>query len=203
VFYWLFEGWPSVYVLLLVLGVITAGMWSRNGFVLFQEKKRTKSSPKPDRRLALPPIVLVVVALLIGVYFLLDRLVETRREEIKRKVREMAAAVRTRNVDRIFSHISEQFHLQNMNRATFRGYVEAALENREVEELEVWDEQFPDDSGRVNFRAVPKGGRFGGGAQFLVRGQFGLDPDGQWRLRGFEITFGLGGDALTLPPIIR
>jgi hypothetical protein len=111
----------------------------------------------------------------------------------------MAAAVRTRDVDRIFSHISERFRVPGMDKAGFREYVEAALNGGWVDDLVLWDAEFPDESGRVNFRAKPKGSRLGE-AQFIVRGQFVLDPDGQWRLGGFEVFFP-AGDALPLPNI--
>jgi hypothetical protein len=218
VFDWLFEGRLSVYLLLGVLGALTAAMWSRMGFVLFHtvapargvepSRKRWElledepSSARRDahRRLAVPPIVLAVLAVLAGVYFLLDRLVETRREQITRKLHEMAAAVRARDVDRIFAHFSEQFSVQTRagrrNKADFRSDVEANLDR--ITDLVVWDVQFPDDSGRVNFRVNPKGPQVDG-LQVTVRSEFVLDPDQQWRLRHFEILLGLGGDTVLLP----
>jgi hypothetical protein len=199
VFDWLFEGRLSVYLLLIGVGVIVAAQWARNGFVVFREERRTKGSTTPRRRLVVLPIVLAVLALLVGVYFLLDRLVETRREQIARKLQEMAAAVRAGDLDRIFSHISERFNVQGMDKATFRNYAQAAMEQGWAEELALWDEQFTDDSGSVVFRAKPKGRRMPE-AQFVVRGQFVLDPDGQWRLEGFQVFFP-AGDELTLPAL--
>jgi hypothetical protein len=196
VFDWLFEGRTSVYLVLIVLGGVVVLQWARVGFPIVQE---TRTRP-PRRRLALLPILLVLIALLAGAYNLLDRLVETRREQITRKLQEMAAAVKARNVDHIFAHVSEQFNVQGMNRAAFRGYVETAIENRWADELVLWGDQFPDDSGGVNFFAKPKGPRLQDTA-FGVRGRFVLDSDGQWRLQGFEVFLGLGGDALSLPQV--
>jgi hypothetical protein len=196
------------------LGALTAALWSRMGFMLFHtvgpargaepSRKRWELLGGDEqvppgwrdlqRRLALPPIILAVLALLAGVYFLLDRLVETRREQITRKLHEMAAAVRTQDLDRIFAHISEQFNVFGKNKAAFRDYVESRFS--EVQELVVWDEQFPDDSGRVVFRAKPKGPRIPEQFQAIVHAEFVRDPDEQWRLRHFEIRFGLGNEVL-------
>jgi hypothetical protein len=215
VFDWLFEGRLSVYLLLGVLGVLTAALWSRMGFVLFHSVSPTRgaepsrkrwelledetSSSRRDvrRRLAVPPIVLTVLAVLAGVYFLLDRLVETPHEQIKRKLHEMADAVKTRNLDRIFAHISEQFNVQGMNKAAFRTYVESQFSI--VEDLAVWGEQFPDDSGRIVFRAKPKGPRIPEQFQAIVDAEFVRDPDQEWRLRRFEVRLGLGGSPVPLP----
>ncbi len=218
-FDWLFEGRLEVYLLLGVLGVLTAALWSRMGFVLFHTVSPTRgaepsrkrwelledepSSARRDvhRRLAFPPIILAILASLAGVYFLLDRLVETPHEQIKRKLDEMAAAVRTQNLDRIFAHISEQFSVQTaagrLNKAGFRQYVESKF--TEVQDLEIWGEQFPDDSGRVVFRAKPKGPRIPEQFQAIVHAEFVLDPDQQWRLRHFDVRMGLGGDPVLLP----
>jgi hypothetical protein len=209
VFDWLFEGRLSVYLLLIALGAIVVILWARTGFAFFRtvgpaSRARRDTVPlgsrhgHPRRRPALLPILLALIAILIGVYYLLDRLVETRREQIKRKLQEMAAAVKARDVDRIFKHVSEQFDVQGMNRAAFGRYVGTAINRGLVDDLVIWGEQFPDDSGRVSFFAKPKGPRLQE-TQFSVRSHFVLDPDGQWRLQGFEVFFGLGGDPLNLP----
>jgi hypothetical protein len=197
VFDWLFEGWWFIYALLGAAFAVVAFQWARDGFVVFQRERVTKGGKETRRRLAVLPIVLAVLALLVGVYFLLDRLVETRREEIKRKLKEMAAAVRTRDLDRIFSHISEQFQVEDKDKAVFRRYVEDRF--RLVDELAVWGEAFPDDTGTVTFHAKPKGSQVPEQLQVVVRAQFVRDPDGQWRLRTFELFLPPGGQPVSLP----
>src|SRR5207302_10229369 len=64
---------------------------------------------------------------------------ETDSKQIERKIREMAAAVKTNNVDRIFRHISENFHFGSHDKASFRRRAEEVMRARDVEEVIVWD----------------------------------------------------------------
>ncbi len=181
---WLFEGRPTVYVILAAAAVLLFVAW-------WQARKR--------------PWLYATVAFLalIGVYFLLDRAVETDREQIVRKVEEMSAAVHDRNVERIFVHVSEQFRLGNSDRAAFRALAERAIRGGQVTEVKAWDFQFPDDFrgterrtvrgrpeelpvARVQFRIHPEGPGLSN-AQFLVRATFVRDPDGQLRLLDFQL----------------
>jgi hypothetical protein len=184
VFDWLFEGWPAVYVVLAAVAVVLLVAWA-------QTRKRYWFYGT------------VAFLALIGLYFLLDRLVETDREQIVRKLGEMSAGVRERNVDRIFAHVSEQFRLNNSDRAAFRAFAEKAISRGQVTEVKVWDFQFPDDFrsterrtvrgasqqvqlARVQFRINPEGPGLTN-AQFLVRATFVRDPDGQLRLLDFQL----------------
>jgi ketosteroid isomerase-like protein len=182
VFDWLFEGRMAVYVSLAAVAIVLLAAWRLN---------------RRGRWL----IGVGAVAVLAGLYFLLDRLVETDREQVVRKVQEMAAGVRTRNADAIFTHISERFNRGGVDRAQFRAAVDGILRSRVVDEVEVWDFQFPDDFRRevrvpgqtapgeailVSFTAKAKGG--------VAVGEFGRcdatfvrDPDGQWRLFSFQV----------------
>jgi hypothetical protein len=191
VFDWLFEGRLSVYVILAAAAVIVAALWSRSGFVLVREVSDGKKSTR--HRPAWLPILLAVIVLLAGVYFLLDRLVETPHEQIQRKLLEMAKAVKAKDVDGIFKHISEGFRLGEMNRASFRTtLVEPAI--KRVEDLILWDFKFPDESGRVTFfaRVTGTGGPDG---PFDIRATFVKDADSQWRLQTFEVR-SLGGSVI-------
>jgi hypothetical protein len=168
-FDWLFEGRLLVYVVLVLVGLAFLFFW-------YRDSRR--------RRFWLYPVALMV--LLAGVYFLLDRLVETRREQIGRKLQEMAVAVKKGDVSRIFEHISDQFRLGGLNKAAFRKSVEGYLNRGEVDDLEIWNVQFLDDEGRVAFHAKPKGRLPGTDAFYLVRAQFVLE-NGQWRLHSFQV----------------
>src|SRR4051812_29579654 len=100
-FDWLFEGRLTVYLALAVVALILLGLYWRD-----------------RRRWFLFGIGIVGVFVL--TYLLLDRLVETNREQITRKLQEMAAGVKARSAERIFRHISDRFTFQGMNKATFR-----------------------------------------------------------------------------------
>jgi hypothetical protein len=171
VFDWLFEGRLSVYVFLAILAGLLLYLWwiRRKRWFLYAS---------------------VGAAALAGVYLLLDRAVETDREQIQRKLTEMAAAVRDRAPDRLFAHISESFRLETLNRAGFREFVNRADRERWVTELRVWDFEFPADfkeTGRVAFQAKPTGPMIGEGQFFRVEAVFRRDPDGQWRLQTFQL----------------
>jgi hypothetical protein len=190
VFDWLFEGRLSVYLVLAAVGVVVAALWARSGFVVVsdQNTRGARGSEPSKRRLTPPAIALGVLLVLALGYFLLDRLVETRNEQIERKLQEMARAVKKGDVDRIFSHISEQFLFRGLDKARFRRFVEGVRNNGDVDEMAVWDIKFPDNSAKVEFRAKPTGNRLpAGGFQVIVHAEFVRDSDGQWRLKGFEV----------------
>jgi hypothetical protein len=184
VFDWLFEGRPAVYVVLAATTVVLFVAWwqSRKRYWLYAT---------------------AAFLALIGLYFLLDRMVETDREQIVRKVEEMSAGVRERNVDRIFANVSEQFRLNNSDRAAFRAFAEQAIRRGQVTEVKAWDFHFPDDFraterrtvrgtpqevqvARVQFSVKPEGPGLNT-AGFLCRATFIRDPDGQLRLLDFQI----------------
>jgi hypothetical protein len=172
VFDWLFEGRPVVYWLLAALAaVLLVGWWTTRKRALL--------------------LSVGAAAALAGVYFVLDRAVETPREQIERALTEMAAAVRTRDAEAIFRHIAADFRFRNQDRAAFRAYVETAFQRGLVGELEVWEFQWPeagdDHTRRVEFDAKPKGGMVPEGAFYLVKATFVREADGRWRLKGFEV----------------
>jgi hypothetical protein len=191
VFDWLFEGRISVYIL---LGVTAALLF----YVGRQEGQK--------RFLVAGGIV----ALLIGVYFLLDRLIETGREQVRRKLAETADAVQPGDLDRIMSLVSDRFSTWGMDRAGFRDFIAPELRTHTVEELEISGVTFPDGGAaaadgtmRVNFNARIKTARLGAGT-FLVEATFGRDADGQWRLTGYQVSNPLLNNGLPLErPHIR
>lgn len=184
-FDWLYEGRLTVYLVLAVVGLILLGLWVR------------------DRRRGWL-IAAGVVGLLVGAYALLDYLVETRREQIERKVHLMAAAVKKKDVNAIFQHISDRFQLGGLDKAAFRGYVEQAARGGAVTDLKVWGFEFPDATGNVHFFAKPESERYlGGGEFFLVRARFQQEAGNQWRLTTFNVFKPIfdAKDPLPLPPL--
>jgi ketosteroid isomerase-like protein len=196
VFDWLFEGRLTVYVALAVVALLLAARWwqTRRGAWL---------------------VGAACALALIGVYYVLDRARETDREQIERKLQEMAAAVRPRDVRRICAHISESFQLQGVGKATFCEFADRMMRTRQVTDLVVFDVGFPpgfkssfeDRSGgaprrteqaRVQLRAKPRGDAQGTNITYPVEATFVRDPDGQWRLQTFQV-FSPGGLNETLP----
>jgi hypothetical protein len=120
-FDWLFEGRTSVYAILAALAVFLLLAW-------WQVRKRWLLAG------------VVLAAALIGLYALLDRAVETDREQIVRKLNEMVAAVNAHNLDAAFVHISDQFRSAGgKSKNELRATAQAHLDRREVESVQVWD----------------------------------------------------------------
>jgi hypothetical protein len=184
VFDWLFEGRPAVYVVLASAAVVLLAAW-------WQTRKRYCL------------LAVLGVAGLAGLYYLADRLVETDREQVRRKVEEMAGAVQTRKPQQIFRHISDDFRLGGLDKAAFQSFVAANITR--INKLVVWDFEFPENAvsdytakGRggprptkvmaVEFSVKPVGGIAGDAAFYLCRARFIRDPDGQWRLLDFTLS---------------
>jgi hypothetical protein len=174
VFDWLFEGQLAVYVFLCGLALLLLYFWWRT------RKRRWLFA------------VGGVVAL-IGLYFLLDRLVETDREQIQRKLEAMAAAVRTRDVDGIFQHVSDDFRSpQGKTKKDFRAFAQAHI--NEVSEVVVWEFKFREKPSKANpmahvrftakFKGLPGHASDGG---FPCEATFDYDPQHGWRLKAFRV----------------
>ncbi len=173
-FDWLFEGHATIYCLLGALaGLLVAAWWmTRKRWLL---------------------VGVGVLAGLAGVYFLLDRLVETPNEQIGRKLNEMAAAVKARNPDAVMRHIAADFHFRHQDRAAFAALVDRALHQGLIEDLSVWDFRTPDGgtdlTRKVEFTAKPRGGVVPEGLFYRVKATFVRETDGQWRhadVRSFQ-----------------
>lgn len=133
------------------------------------------------------------VALLL-VFAALDLTMDTPRKQIERALAEMSAGVKAGDAKRIFRHVSEDFRWDDasMDRKTFQSYAERVLAAKYVNELTVWGVEFPKGatakSRPVVFNAKPQGAWTGDAAYYLVKSTFVRDPDGQWRLKGFQVT---------------
>jgi hypothetical protein len=166
---WMFEGRWTVYLALLLMAGVFVALW-------VNDRKRHWL------------MLLSVPLLLAGVYFALDRLVETRREQIGRKLQEMAGAVERGDAARIAAHLSPTFRYGAEDREGFRRFAEEFLRERRVHSLVVWDTSVPDDRvQQVTLKAKPHGGMATGAEYFFVKTRWAQDADGQWRLAGFTV----------------
>jgi hypothetical protein len=179
VFDWLFEGRASVYVFLAALAAVMLYAWwvTRKRRWLYR---------------------VGAVAVLAGAYFLLDRLVETSREQIERNLTEMAAGVKARDRDRVFNHLSDDFRWRKFDKSTLR--VLADSHGWQLGEPILWDIRFPSDYKSPVLAKVPGEGqappsrwvvfrlkRKGDAVAFDCEALFVREPDGQWRMRHFEV----------------
>lgn len=211
---WLYEGYITVY---LVLGAAAAAClamwWSSQGpppstFTPrrrareealaewgAQVRKRHGEVPALEEKSAPPtggrnPLLLAasLAALLLGgAYFVLDRAVETRREQITRKLYEMAGAVEAKDTRAILAHLSPRFRYFDTGREAFVKTAQGFLDDRPpwVDSVVIWDVRL--DAEKPNealLFAKPKGGK-AEGMFFLVRTQWVQDADGEWRMASF------------------
>jgi hypothetical protein len=173
VFDWLFEGRPTAYMLLGMAAALMVVMW-------WLDRKR--------RWL----ISIGAIALLAFAYFLLDRLVETGREQIRRRLGEMAKAVQENKPDAVMTHVSDRFQWEGLNKQEFEERMRQSLPR--VEKLILWDFRFlngwPPPDGqpvRVDFQAKAIGAFNPQGLASRCEADFVRDPDGAWRLQNFRV----------------
>jgi len=186
VFDWLFEGRTSVYIILGALAVLLLVAWWQNRW-----------------RWCLVGVGVLLV--LIGAYWLLDRLVETDREQIARKVQDMAAAVKQKNLDAAFTLFSDQFHSPTgMTKQEFRKQAQSHMDRYEITELVVWDLEFPERPSRekgtatASFRFKVRG-NFGEFIEHRCEPVFAYEPPHGWRMIGFKIYQPLSQEEVKLP----
>ncbi|MBV9124659.1 MAG: hypothetical protein JO112_14985 [Planctomycetes bacterium] len=172
---WLFEGSSTVYLILGILALALAVGWWMN-------RKRAFL------------IGLAVVAGFAGVYWLLDVLVVTDREQMVLNLKDMAQGVKDRNTDQVFGHISHDFRSpQGKTKEEFRQISQTDINSGEVQEILMWDFNVTQvdrgqKTGTVAFSVKARGnsGEYG---PFDCEAHFHLDPDNQWRLVGFKLFF--------------
>jgi hypothetical protein len=171
-FDWLFEGQTSDYAILAALAVFLLLAW-------WQTRKRW----------LLAGAVLTIA--LAGLYALLDKAVETDREQIVRKMKEMVAAVNAHNLNAAFVHISDRFRSQGgKSKSELRLAAQSFLARGVVESVQVWDIVIDGRPSReqgevhVFFSAKTHNGQ-----EFLtgVDAIFGFHPDHGWQLRSFRL----------------
>jgi len=169
---WLVEGDTTVYALLALVGIICAALW-------WQTRKRGYA------------IAAILVAVLALGYYLVDRSVESDREQMIRKVREIANAISNRNLDAAFAHVSEDFRRGGVDKRGFRNYAESRQRSGYASEVVVWDLNVTEHDrksrhGRTEcyFKVRGSFGETPPGA--FVRINFNFDPDGQWRVKDFD-----------------
>jgi hypothetical protein len=169
---WVVEGDTAILLLLALVGIVSGLLW-------WHTRKR--------HYLAIAAAAVTAFAAL----YVVDRLVEGDREQIIRKVQEIADAVSRSDLEAAFANVSEQFQRAGVNKAGFRRYAENRRRSGFVSNVQVWnlDVVELDRSAR---RAAAE-------CSFKVHGSFGETPpdafarivchydvDGQWRVASFD-----------------
>jgi signal transduction histidine kinase len=122
---WLLDNFALLLLVLSIAALVFASAWWRT-----RKRNYGLAAVSAVALLGLVCLLVYLLPLLFG---------ETDSQQIERKVRTMAAAVKTRNLDQIFSHISESFRFGSLNKAAFRRKAEEALNARQVAEVVVWE----------------------------------------------------------------
>jgi hypothetical protein len=171
-FNWLFEGSIAIYLL---LGLIAA--------VLAYEGFRDRN----HRLLYAAGVVCIVMVL----YFILDMLVETEQEQIKRKLAEIANGLNKPDTTAVSQHLSQQFKFRSFDRNAMRRRADEAIRQHSIRNVRIWDVEIKDmdhekRTAKVTF-SVKAESSFGNGPFLLCRSVWVLDPDGQWRMKTFDL----------------
>jgi type II secretory pathway pseudopilin PulG len=173
VFDWLFEGRTSGYVILAALVVFLLLVW-------WQMRKRWLL------------VGVVAAAVSIGLYALLDKAVETDREQVARKIQEMAAAANGRDAPALLRNISDNFRSpRGWTKQRLGDAINGYLQSGMIERVVVWEIDCEDaptrqrPPARVFFRAKAEGG----GREFLAdcEATFDFDEMHGWRLSGIRL----------------
>jgi hypothetical protein len=136
-----------------------------------------------------------------GAFIALDFAFESDREQIERKVHEVAEQIKMPlDLNKMFEHISPAFRYRGFDKTAFREYCDAAVRREEVRRFVIWDYRTASLSrekkdAQVFFQFKVETNRQRGPNMFLCRADFVLDPGDQWRLRTFEIYPGNMADA--------
>ena len=171
-FDWLFEGRLSVYLFLLLVGLVLLVLWWQ----------------RRERRLLTALGAVAGAALLC---YLLDVLRETDREQVTRKVREMAGAIDRKDFNALFGHVSDDFSSYGMNKKALRLATQLAVERFGVRDARVWElDVVKLDRGAgtatMAFRGAASSNRFDARVAVPCEADFVREKDGQWRVKALR-----------------
>jgi hypothetical protein len=146
---------------------------------------------------------MAVIVALIGAYWLLDRLIETDREQMQRKVEAMAEGLRSHNLDAVFEHFSDDFRSpQGKNKKELRDFAGGVINS--VAEVKVWDQHWESKPERgqecdgLVFRFKLRGVGVDN-FYFDCRPVFVYEPGKGWRLKRLKIFKPGTTEALEVP----
>ncbi|HTK75926.1 MAG TPA: hypothetical protein VL371_11755 [Gemmataceae bacterium] len=174
--YWLVEGDLTLYAILAAIGLVCVAVWWRTR----------------QRKYA---VIAASAAVAILSLSMLDRLFESDREQMIRKVQEIADGVRARDsqrFERIFRNVSDDFRRGAFDKGQFRKFAEDVSHSRNVTEFQAWgfvpgDVSRQKRRGNLEFLFKIHGNWSAGNEYFLARTVWQLDSDGEWRLQTFDV----------------
>jgi hypothetical protein len=130
-----------------------------------------------------------IATVAIAAVFLIDRFVESPREQAVRKIEEISAAINERSAERMLANVSDSFDYKGRKKADLAQAVELA--ERHGVRTATWDfnrDRVVAESNDIEiaFEGKAEGPR---GEPFMkhFRARFVKDPDGQYRLQTFRV----------------
>lgn len=134
-------------------------------------------------------ISFAIAAAVLVALFLIDRVEESPREEVVRKIAEMGTASRDKKTADVFKHVSESFKYKSLDKKGlqdkarqaesfgFGGISQYAVDRSRFKEI---DGTTVEQGFGVKHNGQPE-------IPFTVLGTFKKDADGQWRLVSFKL----------------
>lgn len=150
-------------------------------------------------------VVAVLLLLWFGWQFIRK---ESAAEQVERKLTEMAAAVKAKDLDGVFRHVSDDFRYGPVDKNRLRGIAQHQLTSGELTEIKVWDfqkAQLKEAQGNekaavtIQFQMKPVGPQIPQEIYFRCVARLVLDADGEWRVAGFDL-YRMPGNQPFSPP---
>jgi hypothetical protein len=180
---------PALYIILAIVVVMLTALYLRS-------RKRGDL------------IRLVVGAAALAALFIIDRLVESPREEATRKMREIVVATQAKKGDDLFKNVSESFSWNGLNKVQFRQRWDGVaaipdFHGIDVDNLGRGDyEPIDDHKVKIGFDVWPRS--YGlPEYRYYCRATFVKDPDGQFRMQTFDLFKKRGDEKPVVPEQIR
>lgn len=205
---WLSEDPIVVYAILgaAALVVLALAWMNRDRAIPFVIPRDRRREPRSIGALTLGGFIVLVLAFLAGGAWLIDRLIETDREQIEQAVREMVEGVKTGDTERVFTHVSAKYQgPPASSKESFKTLARHYIEQGGVTDIPMWDFQREGEPAgqtcTVSFLFKVKGGPLSSreDLHWRCRAVFVLDSDGRWRLQSFQLLNPASGDIMPLP----
>lgn len=153
-------------------------------------------------------IRLVIGVAALAALFIIDRLVESPREEATRKVGELVAATKAKKADDLAKNLSDSFSWNNMNKEQFIAWAKDVMARSEFNGIDVDGlgrhdfEPVDDKKVKIGFDVWPAGYGLPEWRPYC-KATFVKDPDGQFRMQTFELTKKRGDPTPFTVPQVR
>jgi hypothetical protein len=129
---------------------------------------------------------------LIAVAWLIAHFLPTDRKAIESAIDDMAAGVRNRNPDQVFTHFAKNFRFRSFDNKAFRDWAAGHIRAGTVDDILIlgYDKVEISRAAKkadLEFRVKPIGPITGDTFYYLCRAKFVLEDDGKWRMQTFEL----------------